>query len=151
MHQQCPLSTAYSCSNFPPHARFMRECAPLMKKWNGACPAYYYYVCTPAPHMLHATIVPTCHARTHASAHHMPVDAHVGGNRATCLLTHHMPASLVVHVRTATPTRTASACARFLRLLMLLHEALLQHTSKTGETFTNIGLQHMCIAITTFR
>jgi hypothetical protein len=111
MHQQCPLSTAYSCSNFPPHARFLRECAPLMKKWNGAC------------RMLHATTTPTCRARTHASAHHMSVDAYVGGNRATCLLMHHMLASLAVHVGTATPTGTASACARFLRLLMLLYES----------------------------
>jgi hypothetical protein len=41
---------------------------------------------------------------------------------------------------------TASVCARFLRLLILEHELLLQHTPKTGETFTTYAY-NMCIAI----
>jgi hypothetical protein len=36
--------------------------------------------------MPHATTAPTRRARTHACAHHMAVDAHVGGNRTTCPL-----------------------------------------------------------------
>jgi hypothetical protein len=49
MRQQRPLSTdaaAGVAAIFPLHARFPHECAPLMKKWNGACPA--------------STIAPTC-------------------------------------------------------------------------------------------
>jgi len=79
MRQQCPLSTACSCrsdSKFPPHAWFPHECAPLMKRWNGICPAYNHCACTPAPRMLHAAAAPARRAHTHAA-----------GDRATCLLT----------------------------------------------------------------
>jgi hypothetical protein len=62
-----------------------------------------------------------------------------------------MPASLAADVDTATPVGTASISVRFLRLLMLQHKTLLQHTSEIGETFINIRMQHMCIATVTSR
>jgi hypothetical protein len=49
---------------------------------------------------------------TNAAEHHMPVDAHAGGDRATCLLTRHTLTSLTTHVWTATPAGTASAYVR---------------------------------------
>jgi hypothetical protein len=76
------------------------------------------------PHMqllrLHArphAASPARRARRHATAHHMPIDGHAGGDqpRAT---------SLVTHVGTATPVGTASTCVRFIHMLMLQHEAL---------------------------
>jgi hypothetical protein len=75
------------------------------------------------PRVPYATAAPTCCARTHAAARHMPIDAHVGGDRATCLLMHHTLASLATHVGTAMPAGTTSACARFLCLLMLQHKS----------------------------
>jgi hypothetical protein len=51
------------------------------------------------------------------------------------------------HFASRAPEGNASTCVRFLRLLMLQHEALLQHTSETGETFItyayNIRLKQM--------
>jgi hypothetical protein len=50
----------------------------------------------PFPHA-HATATPTHRARTYAAARHMSFDAHVGGDRTTCLLTCDTLASLTVY------------------------------------------------------
>jgi hypothetical protein len=89
----------------------------------------------PAPPGSHvaATPVPALHATVH-----------------TCLLLRMQVGTIHARFVFRTHARTAFACARFLCLLILQHEAILYHTSETGEIFVkndcnicNIQMKHL--------
>jgi hypothetical protein len=108
---------------FPPHALTLMRMRSTHEEMEQRLPCLQLLRLHARHPMLHATVAPACRARTDAVARHMSVDAHASGDRATCLLILHTPASLASHVGTAIPAGTASACVRFLRLLMLQHES----------------------------